>query len=163
MTILMAVANMQQPSVFDTLRQKASEGCVSVDYEFSLTLSGVRTVGEGTVEIQGDAYHMNGNGVEIYCDGKSTWLIDEVAEEVVIESADSRDAGLLANPILLLMNLEDSGISYEVNGQKVTINLPDQTKLDIVITRMDGIPTKKPEAFRPPTEFSKKWIVTDLR
>ena len=163
MTILMAVAQVQQPSVFDSLRQKSSDECISVEYEFHTTLSGLKTVGEGCIEIQGNAYHMKGDGVEIYCDGHSTWLIDEVALEVFIESAESKDAGFLANPIMLLMNLEESGISYKVDGDKITLDLPDGTKLDIIIVKMTGIPTKKPEAFRPPTEFSKKWIVTDLR
>ena len=163
MTILMAVAQVQQPSVLDTLRQISSDECYSVEYEFHATLSGLKTAGEGTIEIQGNAYHMKGDGVEIYCDGNSTWVIDEFAQEVFIESADSREAGFLANPIMLLMNLEESGISYKADGDKMTLDLSDGTKLDIKIVKMTGIPTKKPEAFRPPTEFSKKWIVTDLR
>lgn len=163
MTILMAVAQVHQPSVFDTLRQKSSEECICVEYEFSTTLAGFKTVGDGTVELQGSSYHMKGNGLEIYCDGMSTWLIDEAAGEVMIESADSKDAGFLANPILLLMNMEQSGISYKVEGDKISLELPDGTDLDIKIRSLISTPTKKPEAFRPPTEFSKKWIITDLR
>ena len=72
MTILMAVAQVQQPSVFDTFRQKNSEECISVEYEFYTTLAGFKTMGEGTVDIQGNAYHMSGNGIEIFCDGTST-------------------------------------------------------------------------------------------
>jgi hypothetical protein len=64
---------------------------------------------------------------------------------------------------MLLMNLEESGISYEISGDKIVLELLDGTKLDIKILKMTNIPTKKPEDFRPPTEFSKKWIVTDLR
>ena len=134
-----------------------------MDYEYSTVISGLKAVGAGTVEVQGNTYHMKGNGIEIYCDGTSTWLIDETAEEVVIESADSKDAGFLANPIILLMNLEESGISYEVNGDNIVLDLSDGTKLDIKILNMISVPTKKPEDFRPPTQFSKKWIITDLR
>ena len=163
MTILMAVSQVQQPSVFDMFRQKNIEDCVVVAYEFSTTLSGFKTTGAGCIEIQGNAYHMTADGVEIYCDGTSTWLIDEVAGEVVVESADSKESGLLANPILLLMNLEESGISYNVDGDKIVLYLPDGSKLDIKINSMSETPTKKPEAFRPPTEFPTNWIVTDLR
>ena len=163
MTFLMAVAQVQQPSVLDTFRHKASTECLSVDYEYSTVISGLKAVGAGTVEVQGNTYHMKGNGIEIYCDGTSTWLIDETAEEVVIESADSKDAGFLANPIILLMNLEESGISYEVNGDNIVLDLSDGTKLDIKILNMISVPTKKPEDFRPPTQFSMKWIITDLR
>ena len=159
MTILMAVAQVQQPSVFDSFRQKAAEECVSVCYEFSTTLSGFKTTGDGVLEIQGNAYHMKGNGIEIYCDGTSTWMIDEFAMEVVIESADSKDAGLLANPILLLMNLEEATITYKVKGDSIILDLPDGTALSIKITEMVSVPIKKSEDFRPPTEFSKEWIL----
>lgn len=162
MTILMAVAQVQ-PSVFDMFRNKASEECVRIEYEFSTTVSGHKITGDGQVDVQGNSYHMQGNGMEIYCDGATTWLIDEAAEEVFIESADSNDAGYLANPIMLLMNLEESGVSYKVNGDRILLDMPDGTKLDIKIKSMESISTKKPEAFRPPTEFPKRWIVTDLR
>jgi hypothetical protein len=126
-------------------------------------MAGHKVMGDGQVAVQGDSYHMQGNGMQIYCDGSTTWLIDEAAEEVIIESADSNDAGFLANPILLLMNLDESGVSYKVDGDRIILDMPDGTKLDITVKSIKEIPTKKPEAFRPPTEFPKKWIVTDLR
>lgn len=163
MTILMAVAQGQQPSIFDNLRRSSSDDCITVEYEFSAAFTGLKTIGEGVIELQGNAYHMKGDGVEIYCDGSSTWLIDELASEVVIESADSKDAGMLANPIMLLMNLEEAKIPYKVDRDSILLDLPDGTKLSIKILSMSAAPTKKPEAFRPPTDFSGKWIVTDLR
>ena len=163
LTILISLLFIQQPSTLDILRQKAVGQCVRVDYEFSTMVSGFKTGGEGTVDIQGNAYHMKGSGVEIYCDGSTTWLIDEAAKEVLIESADTKEAGMLANPILLLMNLEESGVSYKVQGDSILLTLPDGTNLDIKINNLSSIPTKKTEAFRPPTEFSGQWIVTDLR
>lgn len=162
-SVLISLLFIQQPSSLDILRQKAVGECVHVDYEFSTMVSGFKTIGEGSVDIQGNAYHMKGTGVEIYCDGNTTWLIDEVANEVMIESADTKDAGMLANPILLLMNLEESGLSYKVQGDNILLTLPDGTKLDIKINNLSSIPAKKTEAFRPPTEFSRQWIVTDLR
>ena len=106
---------------------------------------------------------MKGNGVEIYCDGSTTWLIDEAAQEVLIESADTKDAGMLANPILLLMNLEESSIIYKVQGDNIILNMPDGSSIDIRINDMTSVPIKKSEDFRPPTEFSGQWVVTDLR
>ena len=162
-TILMAVAQVQQPSVFDVFRNKNTEECVHVEYEFSTVVSGQKVIGDGQVDIQGNSYHMTGNGLVVYCDGASTWLIDEDAQEVVIESADSNDAGLLANPILLMMNLEESGVSYKAEGDKLLLDMPDGTKVEITIKSMEGVPAKKPEAFQPPVKFPKGWIVTDLR
>ena len=149
-TILMAVAQVQQPSVFDVFRNKNTE-------------SGQKVIGDGQVDIQGNSYHMKGNGLVVYCDGATTWLIDEDAQEVVIESADSNDAGLLANPILLMMNLEESGVAYKAEGDKLLLDMLDGTKVEITIKSMEGISAKKPEAFQPPVKFPKGWIVTDLR
>ena len=160
---MMSVAQTQQPSFLDSLLGKSAQDCVVVDYEFATVMSGVKTTGEGTVEIQGNAYHMEGNGVEIYCDGSTTWMIDEDAMEVFIEAADSRSAGYLANPVLLLMNLEENADTYSVDGNRITLGLPGGISLEISINSMETIPTKKSEAFRPPTEFDSTWIVTDLR
>lgn len=162
MTILMAVAQVQ-PSIVDSLRKNSIEDGIRIEYEFYTTLAGFKTTGNGSIELQGNAYHMRGNGMEIYCDGSSTWLIDQTASEVVIESADSKDAGLLANPIILLMNIEESKIPYKVDNDQIIMDLPDGTRLTIRILSMSAAPTKKPEAFRPPTEFSDEWVVTDLR
>lgn len=152
-----------QPSLVDSLRQKAAYECVKVDYEFESTVSGVRAVGNGTVEIQGNSYHMSGNGIEIYCDGSSTWLVDEVSREVVIEAADSKDAGYLANPLMLLLNIENTASSYRVDGNVIHLELSDGTVLEIEIRDMLQLEKKKPEAFRPPAEFTSDWIITDLR
>ena len=159
----MAVAQVQQPSVFDIFRNRTAEECVRVEYDFSTMVSGQKVIGDGQVDLQGNSYHMNGNGLQIYCDGSSTWLIDEDAQEVVIESADSNDAGWFANPILLMMNLEESGVSYKIDGNRIALDMPDGTKVEITIKSLESIPAKKPEAFQPPVKFPKGWIVTDLR
>ena len=154
---------LQQPSLLDMFRQKSPADCVLVSYEFTTVQSGITLTGEGTVEIQGNSYHMLGNEIEIFCDGTSTWMIDGSAKEVIVEDADSKDAGYLANPVLLLMNLEKAATSCKVEGNKVIISLADGTPLEIVVTGLETMETKKPEAFRPPTEFGSDWIVTDLR
>lgn len=163
---LVMVVSAQEPqgTFWDHIRQSSSaEECISVDYEFTSNTSGVKAVGEGTVLVQGNAYHMKGNGLEIYCDGNSTWMIDEPAREVMIEAADSKDAGYLANPVILLMNLEKSASSYKTDGNTITIELTDGTVLEIVIKALKAMEKRKPEAFRPPVEFSSDWMVTDLR
>jgi hypothetical protein len=159
----MAVAQVQQPSVFDIFRNKNTEECVRVEYEFSTVMSGQKVIGDGLVYIQGNSYHMIGNGLVVYCNGATTWFVDEDAQEVIIESADSNDAGLLANPILLMMNLEESGVSYKAEGDSLLLDMSDGTKVEITIKSMEDVPTKKPEAFQPPVKFPKGWIVTDLR
>lgn len=163
LSMLLAVSPVQQPSILDSIRQKSAQECVAVSYEFETMVSGMKAVGEGLVHIQGNSYHMKGNGIEIYCDGTSTWMIDGLAKEVFIEAAESQSAGYLANPALLLMNLEEDSESYKVDGNKITVRISDEA--DLVVRIMDVQPAgaKKTEAFRPPMVFDSTWIVTDLR
>ena len=160
---MMAATAVPQPSLLDGLRQKSSDECVYVEYEFSTVISGIKTKGEGVIHIQGNSYHMSGNGVEIFCDGTSTWLIDEAAGEVMIESATSKDAGYLANPVMLLMDIEKNSLSYKAEGNKISLQLADGIQLEIVIVEMKAEDAKKTEDFRPPYKFGSEWIVTDLR
>lgn len=162
-SLLVTVLQTQQPSILDAFRQKSEEECVAVDYEFATVISGVNTTGEGSVEVQGDSYHMSGNGIEIYCDGNTTWMIDDYAKEVFIEAADSQSAGFLANPVLLLMNLDENVAAYKVEGNKINMELSEGMTIEIVIKSMRGISAKKSEAFRPSTRFDSSWIITDLR
>ena len=161
--LMMTLLQSQQPSILDTFRQKCTQECVVVDYQFSAEVSGINTRGNGSVEVQGNAYHMVGNGVEIYCDGMTTWMIDESSKEVFVEAADTQTAGYLANPVILLMNLEDNVASYKVDGDKIILELSEGMVLEIEIKSMTGVPNKKSEAFRPPTKFDSSWIITDLR
>ena len=163
LTMLLAVSPVQQPSLLDSIRQKSAQECVAVSYEYATVVSGMKTIGDGVVHIQGNAYHMEGNGIEIYCDGTSTWMIDEQAKEVFIEASQSQSAGYLANPALLLMNLEEDSESYEVDGNRITVRIPGESDLvvEIIDVRPEG--AKKTEAFRPPMVFDSTWIVTDLR
>lgn len=80
----------------------------------------------------------------------------------MIESATSKDAGYLANPVLLLVNIEKTALSYESMGNNVTVEL-DGVRLQITVKKMETSDMKKTEDFRPPYEFDADWIVTDLR
>lgn len=163
LSVFLSVILAVQPSFLDSLSGKAADGCVEIDYEYVAVTSGIRTSGDGKIQVQGSAYHMVGNGMEIYCDGDVTWLVDESAMEVMIESADSPSAGYLANPVMLLMNMEESVSSYKEDGNRILLELPDGTGLEITVKDMRSADKKKPEAFRPPTVFGSDWIVTDMR
>ena len=115
MTFLMAVAQVQQPSVLDAFRQKALTECLSVEYEYSTVISGLKAVGAGTVEVQGNTYHMKGNGLEVFCNGESIWTIDEAAKEVVIDPCDAVTDAYVANPLLLLADLDSY---FDITSQK---------------------------------------------
>lgn len=56
-------------------------------FTYSLDTESAKVVGNGDLQVQGTSYHMTGNGLEVFCDGKSSWIIDDSSMEVVIEPA----------------------------------------------------------------------------
>lgn len=80
--------------------------CVTFSYSF--TMRGNAPVrGEGTAILQGNMFIVKGNGMEIWCDGKSRWTADRAAKELIVEDVDGL-ASIDANPALLISSLESS-------------------------------------------------------
>lgn len=80
--------------------------CVTFSYSF--TVRGNAPVhGEGTAVLQGNMFIVKGNGMEIWCDGKSRWTADRTAKELIVEEVDGL-ASIEANPALLISSLESS-------------------------------------------------------
>lgn len=80
--------------------------CVTFSYSF--TMRGNAPVrGEGTAVLQGNMFIVKGNGMEIWCDGKSRWTADRTAKELIVEDVDGL-ASIEANPALLISSLESS-------------------------------------------------------
>ena len=77
---------------------KLAGNCVSLSYSFQ-TRAAVPVSGEGTAVIRGDCYYVNGNGMEIWCDGQTRWIVDRAAGEVVIEAVDASSSDWLTNPV----------------------------------------------------------------
>lgn len=72
----------------------------SFDYSFSVK-GDLPLSGKGKVSLQGDAFTMTGNGLEVYCDGTTRWTVDTAAEECYIEGVDG-EIDYEANPALLV-------------------------------------------------------------
>ena len=80
--------------------------CVTFSYSF--TMRGNAPVrGDGTAVLQGNMFIVKGNGMEIWCDGKSRWTADRTAKELIVEDVDGL-ASIEANPALLISSLESS-------------------------------------------------------
>lgn len=96
----------------------------SFDYSYSMSGS-LPMNGSGSVRLQGDAFTMEGNGLDIRCDGKTRWTVDVVAEECYIENIEAQELDYEANPALLVgaldsaFNYKDSGIA-SFNGKSVS-------------------------------------------
>jgi hypothetical protein len=138
-------------------------------------------------------YHLQGNGLEVFCNGDALWTIDESSKEVVIEPCDALYDAYVANPILLLAELDSY---FQIKTQKQIGNNTEYVlhsikdcgiiKAEVILT-FDGrvlsgkfcledgnvvsakvISMKKAEErpssfFSPSRKFGSDWIVTDLR
>ncbi len=101
-----------------------SDGCATFGYSYSVS-GQVPLSGSGTIRLQGDAFTMQGDGLEVYCDGATRWTLDTAAEECYIESVEAGGLDYEANPALLVGAVDKafklSGTSSKTfNGTKVT-------------------------------------------
>ena len=62
--------------------------------------------GRGHALVQGECFFINGNGLEIYCDGKTAASIDRESKEVIIESIEGEDCGNYVNPASLITYID---------------------------------------------------------
>lgn len=109
-------ANAQESgnSLLDRMCANVAEFCVTIDYTYTARVSGIDNIASGNLMTQGEKWVMRGNGIEMYCDGKSVWIVDPALNEVVIESAqEQQTTDFLTNPARAFVNLYDN---FNVNA-----------------------------------------------
>lgn len=119
-----------------------------VSFKYSFEVQGdVPVKGSGTAVLKGNAFHIFGNGLEIWCDGKTRWTIDRGSREAYIETVEIESVDYLANPATLLGALTrafqiNSVSDVTLSGKKLqAFNLTpsiDDTGLKSVMLYMDG-------------------------
>lgn len=98
----------QDTALLDKLYSDMSSSCVEMTYTYETEVSGVKAVGEGKLDVQGDMWTMTGNGIQMWCDGKALWVADPSLKEVVIEPASGEDDGaILTNPASLFVRMQE--------------------------------------------------------
>ena len=102
-----AKAESQNQGLLDRLYNSFSSACVELDYTYVTRMSGVKVAGGGLLCVQGNMWHIEGNGIEIWCDGKTVWTVDSFAEEVIIESVSEENAEELTNPALMFVGMKE--------------------------------------------------------
>ena len=102
---LYLISAAQGTSALEQLCAKLNTDAAVLDYSYHLTMSGVKTLGEGVLTTQDESYVMNGNGVKIYCNGSALWVVDEAGKEVLIDDVAQGEDAYLANPVLLFTGL----------------------------------------------------------
>ena len=120
----------QERSAVSDFADIFSEGTVSFDYAFELKSEDIPVKGSGSASMCGSCYYLNGNGLEMWCDGKTRWTVDRSAKEACIESLDAESVDCLSNPAALLGSL---GLSFDVTGtSEVSIKGKKVTSVSMV-------------------------------
>ena len=102
------IISAQNVNLLDKLSEKISKSCLELDYSYSVRLSGINNLGQGHLQCQGYMWKMVGNGVEMYCDSTSVWVVDPANKEVVIEpAAVEGKVQLQTNPAVLFVLMKD--------------------------------------------------------
>ena len=168
MSVLLCLAAFSAAGQEDRVRvflDKLAENCVSLSYSFK-TCSAVPVSGEGTAIIRGDCYYVNGNGMEIWCDGQTRWVVDRSAGEVVIEAVDASSTDWLTNPVAWLKQTgDDAPVRLRFQGAypcAAMLTLPDGTHADFSFSDWKVNQTA-PSFVLELQALPKSYIVTDLR
>lgn len=196
-TILTALSLVTMQSFaqtpIDALRQKLTSAPVSVELEYELTVPNALVTGSSAILLQGDMYHLHGDGLDVYNDGNSVWTVDESSREVIIESAADVAEDYRGNPVLLLSRMDDffkvesqktvnsrrvyvlratvecgiSQASLELSSDGALLSgefsLDDGNVFSFNVLSMKKAEESHASSFSPQRKFGSDWIVTDLR
>jgi len=115
----MTVSVFAQDPVKD-FSAKVAASRVSFSYGYEMN-SDVLVKGDGTASVQGEAFRVEVDGLEIICDGKTRWTVDSDSKEVILENVDGVDYA--DNPVLLVTSFdkafrEVSRSTADVAGKK---------------------------------------------
>jgi outer membrane lipoprotein-sorting protein len=90
--------------------EKVNSSLVSFDYSFSMQTpaSKSKMTGKGKVKIQGSSFFLEGNGLEVWCDGTTRWTIDRFSEEALVESVEESSDGFATNPALMISAVDEA-------------------------------------------------------
>ena len=123
----------------EMVRSHAEDSSVKVSYKMEMRADGSLTKDSGMLLAQDEMWHLKGGFIEIYTDGKATWVMDPDSKEVVVEPAwDYTDLITFYNSLI------KTGAVLDI--QIVSLQTAD----------------KRPKAEFAPS-FGSDWVVTDLR
>ena len=179
---LVSFSSTGQENRVQAFLDKVAGKCVSFDYQFT-TRTSVPLTGKGKAVVRDNQYFVDGNGLEIYCDGVTRWTMDRAAGEVIVEAVDAATDDILSNPAIWLTGLDrafsvqgnvlvpkKSGgalrwIELRFQGTTLTgavITLSDGTLADFSLNHWNfSAPT--PSFILDVKALDKHFVVTDLR
>jgi len=133
--LVLATLTAAGQNVVSEFARTLSEGCASFGYSYSMD-GQVPLNGSGTIRLQGDAFSMQGDGLEVYCDGSTRWTLDTAAEECYIESVEEGGLDYEANPALIVGAI-DKAFKFK-GSSSATFNGATVTKAVMVPVKKSG-------------------------
>lgn len=117
--LLLAVSiyGIDAQNVLKSFSDKAASSRVSFSYNYAAK-GKLPLKGKGNAVVQGESFILKGDGLEVWCDGKSRWTMDKVAKEAVAEAVDGRLSDYMTDPALLIASVEEH---FNVISQENTI------------------------------------------
>ena len=70
--------------------------------------SSAKMTGAGDVRVQDNAFVLNGNGLEVWCDGSLRWTVDRLAEEALVETVEESADVYATNPALMITSVDSA-------------------------------------------------------
>ena len=142
---------------------------VRFHYTYSLSRQGsdFKSVTDGDVTLEDNAYTLEGLGLEVVSDGQTRWSLDREARELVIEKVEKED--VFTNPALFVGSYAQYMDKLQVNASgaaflDVTLTLDSETKARFLLTDIVfGEPQGKSDFSVEEESLSKDYVITDLR
>ena len=141
---------------------------VTFHYSYSLSQKGASftPVTEGDVTVEGNAYILQGLGMEVVSDGITRWTLDRDAKEALVEKVQKED--LFTNPALFIASYKDYLDRIKVNASTsnsldVTLTLDDETKARFVLKDIVFGDKKGRSDFSLTEKSLPDYLITDLR
>jgi hypothetical protein len=134
-----AVSSAQDiTALMETISQTDAD-CVVVEYTFSANVGEDSVKDKGVAEAQDGMWCLKGMTLEIYTDGKATWVLYPEVKEAIVE------------PMWTLDDLKVFYESAQSSGNDVDIQVVSVTKTE-----------KRQVSYFTPS-LGDDWVVTDLR
>lgn len=106
LSLIALYAQIMPTRQIEEILAKLDSSRVSLRYDCTLQQpAGLRL--NGTLILQGNCYRASGNGMEIYCDGKTRWTVDPEEKEVYIETSGGTKEILNGENTLKSLSIND--------------------------------------------------------
>lgn len=153
--IVLLSFSLPAQSALDSFKNSMKGKRAMVEFDIEALVSGAPVQSKGFAMFEGDCFLLSSHDLQVYCDGKSVWIMDMKAEEITIEEGSLNLDELVSRGKLSTKGNRLTSFEYEdTEGSRVRLSITDYDFME-----------KGPESdFTPDLrKFSRQWIITDLR